>query len=133
VFSEPVISWLAQLEELCGFYTVSMDGSAMEMDTPLGSEIEFPKNALDNTAAQPPVNEKNNLLAQVSVTLSIEIGRLKMTLAEIASLENGRVVQLSSGPLDPVFLVVGQKRIGTGEVVDIDGKIGVRVLTMVDG
>jgi flagellar motor switch protein FliN/FliY len=60
--------------------------------------------------------------------LRIELGRTHLTLDEVQTLRKGAVLLLD-GPIDePVFLYAGERLIGRGEIVVVDGKIGVRVL-----
>ena len=39
----------------------------------------------------------------------------------------GTVLELDKGKTDPVHLAVNGKVLGTGELVEIDGRLGVRV------
>jgi len=43
----------------------------------------------------------------------------------------GQVIELSRSPGEPVDLVVDGKRVGKGELVEIDGELGVRILSLV--
>ena len=45
-------------------------------------------------------------------------------------LRPGQVIELSRSPGEPVDLVVAGKRIGKGELVEIDGELGVRILSL---
>lgn len=66
----------------------------------------------------------------IPVTLRFDLGRLELTLAELRQLGPGSVLELP-GPADaPVRITVGGRCIGTGELVEVEGRAGVRVLQM---
>ena len=52
----------------------------------------------------------------------------EFTLAEVQSLGPGSIVELDGGRTDPVRLMVNGKILGEGELVEIEGSLGVKVL-----
>ena len=62
--------------------------------------------------------------------LSVEIvlGYRELTLREAETLAPGSVLDLQRAASDPVRLAVNGRVIGTGELVDLDGRLGVRIL-----
>jgi flagellar motor switch protein FliN/FliY len=68
-----------------------------------------------------------DLLMDVSLPLSIELGRTKMPIAEVLGLGPGSVVELNKLAGEPVDVLVNQKIIAKGEVVVIDENFGVRI------
>ena len=54
-----------------------------------------------------------------------------VSAADVMGLRAGQVIELSRAPGEPVDLVVDGKRIGKGELVEIDGELGVRILNLV--
>jgi len=66
-------------------------------------------------------------LLGVPVKVSVEVGRAKMTLAELVKLAPGSVVELDRDAHQPVDILVGGKLVARGEVVTIGEKYGVRV------
>lgn len=65
-----------------------------------------------------------------TVSLVIELGRIPMTLQQVGEIAKGQVLQLAQTSNDPVNLVMGDKTIGQGELVEVDGKIGVKITSM---
>jgi flagellar motor switch protein FliM len=53
-----------------------------------------------------------------------------MSVKDIAKLQQGQILELKKNPDEPVNLVVDDKVIGTGELVDIEGQLGVRILQL---
>ena len=68
-----------------------------------------------------------DLLMDVNLPISIELGRTKMSISDILALAPGSVVELNKLAGEPVDLLVNQKIVARGEVVVIDENFGVRV------
>ncbi len=63
----------------------------------------------------------------LSVPLSIEIGRATLTARAILELQPSSVIQLSRSTGDGVDVLAGDRRIARGEIVMIEDHTGVRV------
>ena len=68
-----------------------------------------------------------DMLMDVNLPISIELGRTKMTISDILSLGPGSVVELNKLAGEPVDVLVNQRVVAKGEVVVIDENFGVRV------
>jgi flagellar motor switch protein FliN/FliY len=79
--------------------------------------------------ASVPTGEPGELerLTDVTVEVSVEIGRTRMTLGEALALGPGSVVGLHRMAGEPVDLLVNGRVIARGEVVVIDEEFGLRV------
>lgn len=77
-----------------------------------------------------PSPEAAGLLDDVTVAMVVELGRVMVSAADVMGLRPGQVIELSRSPGEPVDLVVDGKRIGKGELVEIDGELGVRILSL---
>lgn len=66
-------------------------------------------------------------LCDVTVELSVEVGRTRMTLGQALALGPGSVVALSRSAREPVDLLVNGKPVARGEVVVIDDEFGLRI------
>jgi flagellar motor switch protein FliN/FliY len=71
-------------------------------------------------------------LTDVTVELTVEVGRTRMSLGETMSLGQGSVVTLDRLADKPVDLLVNGRPIARGEVVVIDEQFGLRI-TEVNG
>ncbi len=67
------------------------------------------------------------LLMDINLPVSIELGRTRMSVADILSLGPGAVVELNKLAGEPVDVLVNHKIVARGEVVVIDENFGVRV------
>jgi flagellar motor switch protein FliM len=79
----------------------------------------------------PPTAESTGMLNDVNVPMVVEIGRVRVSAADVVGLRPGHVIELSRSPGDQVDLVVSGKRIGKGELVEIEGELGVRILSLI--
>jgi type III secretion system YscQ/HrcQ family protein len=68
------------------------------------------------------------VLASVEIPIVIEFARLKYTLDEMAGIREGQIIELKKSQPDLVDLSVDGKVIASGKLVDIEGKLGVRIL-----
>ncbi len=72
-----------------------------------------------------------DLLLDVSMRVTVELGRTRMQLSQILELQHGSVVELDRLAGDPVDIFVNDCMIAHGEVVIVDDKFGVRITEMV--
>jgi len=75
------------------------------------------------------LGEKQNIQMLLDVTLpvSIELGRAAMSIGEILELGPGSVVELEKLAGEPVDVLVNEKIVARGEVVVVDENFGVRI------
>ena len=67
------------------------------------------------------------LLKDVSLTVQAELGRTRRQVKEILRLQVGAVISLDKEAGDPVDILVNDKAIARGKVVEIDGHYGVQI------
>ena len=72
------------------------------------------------------------LLMDVTINVTVELGRARLSIREILSLGEGSIIELQKLAGEPVDLLVNGKLIAKGEVVVIDECFGVRVTDIVD-
>lgn len=72
-----------------------------------------------------------NLLMDVQMPLTVELGRTRKYVKEILGLGEGSIIELDKQAGEPVDLMVNKKLIAKGEVVVIDENFGVRVTDIV--
>jgi type III secretion protein Q len=68
--------------------------------------------------------------AQLPLRLEIELARIELPLSELARLEPGAALPLAVDRRGVVTLRIGERAVGRGELVDVDGAVGVRVLSL---
>jgi type III secretion protein Q len=83
-----------------------------------------------------PLDEANQLdqshsdLDQISVRLHFDLGERMLTLADLKTVAPGYIFELGREPRRAVTIRVNGRKIGEGELVDIDGSIGVSILAI---
>jgi type III secretion protein Q len=64
------------------------------------------------------------------VEVEIELTRLQLPVADLATLRPGAVLPLHISPSQPVLLRIGDRAVARAELVEIDGELGARILTL---
>jgi len=72
-----------------------------------------------------------NLLMDVNMELTVELGRTKKSIKDILGMGEGTVIELDKLAGEPVDILVNGKLIARGEVVVIDENFGVRVTEII--
>jgi len=81
-----------------------------------------------NTTGQKKFEINMDSLLDVSVEISVEIGRTKLTIGELLSLTKGSIVELNRIAGESVDILVNEKLLGKGEIVLVNERLGVRVI-----
>lgn len=68
-----------------------------------------------------------SMLLDLTLPVSIELGRTSMTVQEILRLGRGSVIQLERLAGEPIDVYVGDRRFAEGEVVVLGEHFGVRI------
>ncbi|MBE7504540.1 MAG: flagellar motor switch protein FliN [Verrucomicrobiales bacterium] len=82
-----------------------------------------------NATETPPANL--DVLLDVPVSLTVELGGCLMSMREVLQLGVGSVVQLDKVASAPVELLVNRKLIARGEVVVVEDRFGIKVTEIV--
>ncbi len=74
----------------------------------------------------------DQLLHELSVEVVCELGRVSMSGRDLVELRPGAVITAGRPLSGPVDLTVGGRLVARGELVDVEGEIGVRVTQLMD-
>jgi flagellar motor switch protein FliN/FliY len=72
-----------------------------------------------------------NLLLDIPLRVTVELGRTKKLIKDILELSQGSIIELDKLAGEPVDILVNNKLIAKGEVVVVDENFGVRVTDIV--
>ena len=72
-----------------------------------------------------------DLVLDVNVNLTVQLGSCELPMREVMELSTGAVVQLAQRAKDPVSLLVNRKLIAYGEVVVVDDNFGIKITELV--
>ena len=103
--------WLADL---------SADGTLC-VENPIRSE----ENQLMDQADDQLPTTPDELLGEIPVELTVELGRIALNAREVTELRPGQPLRFDRRPGDPVEIRVGPKLVARGELVEIEGELGV--------
>lgn len=76
--------------------------------------------------------EATSLIEELSLVVRVELGARSARLGELARLRRGQILDLGCRATDLVNLTVDGRRIARGELIEVEGQLGVR-LTQVAG
>jgi flagellar motor switch protein FliN/FliY len=75
--------------------------------------------------------QRLELLTNVSLSLSAELGRRSLRLGELLKLGSGAVVDLERRAGAPIDVLVNGRLIAQGEIVAVDDRFGVRITEVI--
>lgn len=78
------------------------------------------------------VQDRNlNLILDIPLKVTVELGRTKMPVRDLLQLGQGKVIELSKLAGEPLEVLVNDKLIAKGEAVVVNEKFGVRLLDII--
>ena len=97
-------------------------------------DIDAIDDSLDDEEATPVPSDKIknlDLILDIPLTVTVELGRSKMLINDLLQLGQGSVVELTKLAGEPLEVLVNQKLVARGEVVVVNEKFGVRLTDIV--
>ena len=88
-----------------------------------------PFGAMPNQAYQP---ENIDLIMDVPLEVTVELGRTKKSISEILDFGPGKIIELNKLAGEPVDVLVNGKYVAKGEVVVIEESFGVRITEIIN-
>lgn len=103
---------------LAAYLVNTLDGGGHSMSTTFTDDVD--------AAVDHPFGDA---LDAIGVVVAIEIGRRRIRLSEALALTTGDVIELDGPVASKVSLLVDGAHFAAGELVDVDGMLGVRVIS----
>jgi flagellar motor switch protein FliN/FliY len=75
----------------------------------------------------PSPGQNLEMLLDLPLELSVELGRARMSLQELLKLDKGSVIRLGRTEGEPLEIQVNGRTVARGEVVVVNDRLGVRV------
>ena len=72
-----------------------------------------------------------NLILDIPLRVTVELGRTKMPVSELLNLTQGSVIELAKLAGEPMEVLVNDKLIARGEAVVVNEKFGVRLTDII--
>lgn len=85
-------------------------------------------------AASPKSDSRDanlNLILDIPLRVTVELGRTKMVVSELLNLGQGSVIELSKLAGEPMEVLVNDKLVARGEAVVVNEKFGVRLTDII--
>lgn len=81
--------------------------------------------------AKPSVINELDIILDIPVQLTVEMGRTKITIKNLLQLAHGSVVELEAMAGEPMNVLVNGTLIAQGEVVVVNDKFGIRLTDII--
>ncbi len=102
----------------------SETASGAASSTPAGSPLELPSFA-PAASVEPP--RAIDILSDVNLNVTIELGRTRMLVEDVLKLGEGVVVELDKLAGDPVDVYVNDRHVARGEILVLNDNFCVRI------
>lgn len=79
------------------------------------------------TAPQSQPQLAKNIIMDIPVMLSVELGQTQIEVREMLALGTGSVIELNKSQDEPVDLLVNGRLVARGQVVLVNDKLGVKI------
>ena len=111
--------------------TIEEDNAESEDKTVTVQPVQF-ASFEDLDQVQGPVNQNLNILLDVKLQLTVELGKTELPIKKVLELTKGSIVTLNKAAGEPVELYANGKLIAYGEVVVIEDNFGLRITHITD-
>jgi type III secretion system YscQ/HrcQ family protein len=111
----------------------TMDAKSQK-ETTMGGEMSQRDETESGEGAEATVGRSTDkvapteMLERPDVEIEVRMGSAAVSVGELFKLAEGSVVELSARPGEPVELLANGECVATGELVTVDGHIGVRII-----
>jgi flagellar motor switch protein FliN/FliY len=85
---------------------------------------------LEETGQTQPVGNLD-MIMDIPVVLSVELGRTKMLINDILQLGQGSIIELEKMAGEPMEILINEKLMARGEVVVVNEKFGIRLTDII--
>jgi flagellar motor switch protein FliN len=110
---------------------VPQGGPRMDLERGFDTEMASRPSYFEGSDLNKAERERLELLLDIKLDVSIELGRSKMLLRDILELGPGAVIELDKMAGETVDLLINDKKLAEGEVVVVDENFGVRITHLI--
>lgn len=137
----PVVGGSVQLRLGRGAFPAHLDGGGVTVTGPFQLQSTLaggagPPSGRSSTMGKDNADKNDDgadrVLRELPVQLTCEIGRITLSGRELLELRPGAVLPVGRPLSGPVDLCAGDRVLARGELVDVEGEIGVRVTEVLD-
>ncbi|MGL4722514.1 MAG: FliM/FliN family flagellar motor switch protein [Desulfovibrionaceae bacterium] len=123
-----------EVDDIIVFDEFYPSGSFVKLRSPDGTILkgQWSENSITIVGMEENMNENDvqintGMIENIPVRIVMEIGDVLLPIHEVRSIQNGYVFTTNKTVASPVSLKIHGKEVGSGELINIEGTIGVRV------
>ncbi len=94
-------------------------------------ELQGGGGTTERAAERPTANVNLDMIMDVSVTVSIEVGRARMSINDLLKLSQGAIIELDRMAGEPLDVLVNGTLVARGEIVVVKEKFGIMLTEVV--
>ncbi len=105
--------------------------AAPDAQAPKAAAVQFSEFSKDGKKNNAPTNKDLDLILDIPVTISLEVGRTSISIKNLLQLNQGSVVELDRYAGEPLDVLVNGTLIAHAEVVVVNEKFGIRLTDVI--
>ena len=105
-----------------------VDNLAIDQTSEIGDKAE----SADDVPDRDMTSSNIDLILDIPIEVSVELGRTKMKIQEVSTLEAGASIILSNSKGEPLEIFANGRLIAKGEVVVENGRYGIRITEVIN-
>ncbi len=105
-----------------------------EVEKPVRKEVQSVafENLTDTETKSAGGENKLDLLLDLDLMVSVELGKTAMMIKDILELGRGSIIEFDKLVSEPVDILVNGRKMAEGEVVVVDKHFGIRITSLID-
>jgi len=111
--------------------TPAQPSAATPPDAAKAAAVQFSEFSKDGKKSTANANKDMDLILDIPVTISLEVGRTSISIKNLLQLNQGSVVELDRYAGEPLDVLVNGTLIAHAEVVVVNEKFGIRLTDVV--
>ncbi|MCB0421952.1 MAG: flagellar motor switch protein FliN [Bdellovibrionales bacterium] len=104
---------------------------SMLAETAEGVSDDGSEDAVDGPSESSDDERNLDLILDIPLKVTVELGRTKMVVSELLNLGQGSVIELNKLAGEPMEILVNNKMVARGEAVVVNEKFGVRLTDII--
>ena len=131
VETEAADDWAAAMAEQAGTTQAAPESEQVEAGTPVPRAPAAAFEQFSPAPSKTPGANDIDLILDIPVQLTVELGRTKIAIKNLLQLAQGSVVELDGLAGEPMDVFVNGCLIAQGEVVVVNDKFGIRLTDII--
>jgi flagellar motor switch protein FliN len=103
----------------------------MDSDNPLFANVASAAEGVVQATSGAEFPRNLDFLLDVSLQVSVEVGRTRMTIQDLLQLGQGSVIELTKLAGEPLDVYINERLVARGEAVIVNEKFGVRITDII--